>query len=64
MVVRRAGFVSSDGIFGGVDIKSEVDASIGKLFHALGVVLAVIDGVHADGVDVEFLEPRCLDKLS
>ncbi len=61
-VVRLARFVSSDGVFGGVDIQSEVDASIGQLFHAFGMVLAVIDGVDANGIDLQLLEPRCLDE--
>lgn len=63
VIVGGGGFISTDRVFGCVDVKSEVDASIGKLFHAFGVVLAVVDGVHSDGVDVELLEPRGLNEL-
>lgn len=56
------GLVSSDGVFWGVDIESEVNASIGQLFHAFGMVLAVIDGIDADGINFELLEPGCFDE--
>ncbi len=63
-IVRLGGFVSADGVFGGIDIQGEVDASIGQLFHAHIVVLAIIDCVDADGIDAQFLEPRCRDEPS
>lgn len=62
MVVGLGGFVTSDGVFGGVDVEGQVDAGGSKLVHAFIVVLAVIDGVHADGIDVEFLESSGLDQ--
>lgn len=62
-IVRLCGFVSANGVFGGVDIEGEVDASIGKSFHAFVVILAVINGVDTDGIDAQLLEPRCFDKL-
>lgn len=61
-VVGWSGFVSSDGVFGGVDVESEVNASIGQLFHAFGMILAIIDSVDADGIDFELLEPGCSDE--
>ena len=55
-VVGLIGFVSTNGVFGCVDVQSKVDASGGQLVHALVVVLAVVDGVDTDGVDVQLLE--------
>ena len=61
-IVRLGGLISPDGVFGGIDIEGEVDASIGKGFHARVVVLAVINGVDTDGIDAQLLEPRCSDQ--
>ena len=52
MVVRLSWLVLSDRVFWGVDIQREVDTSILQRTHASIVVLAVVDGVDSDGVDV------------
>ena len=62
MVVRGGRLVSADGVFWSIDVKSEVDASTCKLVHALGMILAVIDGVHADSIDSKLLEPERIDE--
>lgn len=62
-IVRLSGFVSADGVFRGVDIECEIDASIGQGFHAFVVILAVINGIDSDGIDAQLLEPGFRDQL-
>ncbi len=56
LVVRCLRGGSVDAVLGGVDIKSEVDASSRKGVHAGIVVGRVVNGVDTDRVDAELLE--------
>lgn len=56
LVVGDLGRSAVDRVLGGVDVESEVDASIGKGVHALVVRGSVVDGVDTDSVDTKLLE--------
>lgn len=56
IVVGHLGLGTVDGVLGGVDIENKVDAGLSEGSHALIVVLGVIDRVHTDGVQAQFLE--------
>ena len=56
VVVRRSWVCLVDGVQRRVDIQCKVNASLCKRAHALVVVLAVVNGIHTDSVDAEFLE--------
>jgi len=47
-----------DGDGRSVDVQKEVDPGGVKFFHALVVVLGIVNGVHADSVDAKLLEER------
>lgn len=55
-VVGRSGLGAVDGVAGVVDIKNQVDASVGESVHAVIVVLGVVDSIDADNIDAKVLE--------
>jgi len=56
LVVGDLGRSTVQGVLGGVDIKGEVDTSIGERVHAGVVGRSVVDSVDTDSVDTELLE--------
>lgn len=56
LVVGRMRILAVEGVLGSVDIKDEIDASVGKSLHALIVLDGVVDTVDTDGVDAQLLE--------
>lgn len=58
VVVRRVGVRTVDRVVRGVDVQCQVDARVSQSFHALIVILGVVNGVHADGVDAQVRELR------
>jgi hypothetical protein len=55
-VVGRPRFRAVDGVARVVDIKDQIDASIGESAHALVMVLRIVDGIDTNGVDSKVLE--------
>lgn len=58
IIVRGVGVRAVDGVVRRVDVQCQVDARVSQSFHALIVVLGVVNGVYADGVDAQVREFR------
>lgn len=57
MIIGLSGFVLAKGIKRRVDVQCQVDTGIFQRVHTIIVIRTVVNGVNANGVDVEFLEP-------